>query len=93
MHVTLVSRYRENVPTPHWRIRVEAEDQERKRLLDLISDSAHRRAEALEDGVRELGSREAVAEVLGVDASAVRKAILRYGTGTLRPGRTPTTTE
>jgi hypothetical protein len=74
-------------------MRVEAEDRERERLLNLISDSAHRRAEALEDGVRDVGSREAVAEILGVDASAVRRAILRYGTGTLRPGRTPTTTE
>jgi hypothetical protein len=81
------------VPTPDWRARVVAEDREQERLLNLISDSARKRAAALEDGVRELGTREAVAEDLGIDSSAVRRSILRYGTGTLRPGRTPKTTE
>jgi hypothetical protein len=82
------------VPTTNWRKRVEAEDREQQRLLALISESARSRAQALEDGVRELGTRSAVARDIGKSASAVRKAIREHGTGTLPPAeRSPTTTE
>lgn len=77
-----------------WRERVRAEEREQQRLLVLISESAGRKAQALEDGVRELGSRSAVARDLGKSASAVRKAIREHGTGTLPPAdSSPRTTE
>ncbi|MDR3079620.1 MAG: helix-turn-helix domain-containing protein [Streptomyces sp.] len=82
------------MPTPHWRRRVEAEDREQQRLLSLISESARRRAQALEEGAAELGTKSEVARVLGISPSAVRRAIREHGTGTLPPAdSSPTTTE
>jgi transposase-like protein len=80
------------VPTTHWRIRVAAEDERRRDLLAELSASAERRAKALEDGVRELGSKSAVARDLGIDVSAVRRSIREHGTGTLRPASSSSTT-
>lgn len=77
----------------NWRERVAAEDRRQKRLLDLISASARKRAAALEDGVRELGDKSAVARELGISPSAVRRSIREHGTGTLPPPSSPTTTE
>jgi transposase-like protein len=81
------------VPTTNWRQRVDAENRRQRELQAEIAASARRRAEAFEDGVRELGSKSAVAREIGIDVSAVRRSIREYGTVTLRPPDSPTTTE
>lgn len=81
------------VPTSNWRERVAAETRRQQELQAEMAASARRRAEALEDGVRELGSKSAVAREVGIDVSAVRRSIREYGSGTLPPPDSPTTTE
>lgn len=58
-----------------WRERVREEEQLLEQLRDLASDSATRRAEALREGVRELGSVAEVARDLGRSWNAVDKAL------------------
>lgn len=73
------------VPTANWRDRFKAEQIRHRELLKEISASARRRAEALEEGVTELGTKSAVAREVGLPVSAVRRTIREYGTGTLPP--------
>lgn len=73
-----------------WRERVAAEDALQRDLRDQMSRSAQRRAEALRDGVDELGSNVAVAEALGVTEKAIRKAIARAGLPATGPATPPT---
>lgn len=80
------------VPTTNWRARVAAENQRQRDLQAEIAASARRRAAAFEEGVRELGSKSAVAREIGIDVSAVRRSIREYGLGTLPPPNSPTTT-
>lgn len=82
---TLVSYTVGCVPDSTWRERFEAETRRHQELLAEISASARRRAEALEEGVRELGSKSAVARALDLDVSAVRRTIREYGTATPPP--------
>ena len=58
-----------------WRERVREEEQLLEQLRSLASESATRRAEALREGVRELGSVAEVARVLGRSWNAVDKAL------------------
>jgi hypothetical protein len=64
-------------PKP-WRDRIRDEDELLTRLTRLASESADRRAQALLDGVDELGTRADVARDLGVSWTAVDKAINKY---------------
>ena len=61
-------------PKP-WRDRVREEEQLLEQLTRLVSESATRRAEALREGVRELGSVAEVARELGRSWNAVDKAL------------------
>jgi hypothetical protein len=61
--------------TPPWRDRVRVEDELLEQLSDRVSESAARRADALAEGVAELGSVYAVAKDLGKSWTAVDKAI------------------
>lgn len=81
------------MPEPTWRERVEAENRLQRNLQAELAASARRRALAFEDGVKELGSKSAVAREIGLDVSAVRKSIREYGTATATPPGSPTTTE
>jgi DNA-binding phage protein len=65
-------------PKP-WRDRIHDEDELLTRLNRLVSASADRRAQALIDGVAELGTRANVARDLGLSWTAVDKAITKYG--------------
>ncbi|MFD5370800.1 hypothetical protein [Streptomyces sp. NPDC127103] len=73
------------MPTPNWRVRVAAESQRQRELRDEIAASARRRSEAFEEGVRELGSKKAVARETGIDVRIVRRAINEYGPATATP--------
>jgi len=74
----------------HWRERVQQEDGLLQQLRTLMSESAHRRATALRDGVTELGSIEAVAKAIGVSRPAVSKALKKHhGTAATDPATTP----
>jgi DNA-binding phage protein len=64
-------------PKP-WRQRVAEEDEVLAHLNRLISESAARRAEALLDGVADLGTVADVARDRGISWTAVDKAIKRY---------------
>lgn len=64
-------------PNP-WRDRIREEDELLTRLNRLASQSADRRAQALLDGVAELGTIADVARDLGVSWTAVDKAIKKY---------------
>ncbi|MFD6432844.1 hypothetical protein [Streptomyces venezuelae] len=64
-------------PKP-WRDRIRDEDELLEQLNQLASASADRRAQALLDGVGELGDRAAVARDLGISWTAVDKAIKKY---------------
>jgi hypothetical protein len=77
-------------PKP-WRQRVREEEELLARLNHLASEAAARRAEALLEGVEELGSRAEVARDLGRSWQAVDQAIKRYQRK--RPTRGTTTTE
>lgn len=89
---TLVPSTVVDVPEISWRERVEAENRLQRNLQAELSASARRRAIAFEDGVRELGSKSAVAREIGLDVSAVRKSIREYGTATAPPPDSPSTT-
>ncbi|MET7321313.1 helix-turn-helix domain-containing protein [Streptomyces sp. NPDC005549] len=64
-------------PKP-WRDRVREEEELLAQLNRAASDAAARRAEALLEGVQELGSRAEVARELGRSWQAVDQAIKRY---------------
>ncbi|MFF9625422.1 hypothetical protein [Streptomyces griseosporeus] len=64
-------------PKP-WRERIREEDELLQRLNQLASEAADRRAQALLDGVNELGTIADVARDLGVSWTAVDKAIKKY---------------
>ncbi|MFF7982310.1 hypothetical protein ACFZDK_24800 [Streptomyces sp. NPDC007901] len=64
-------------PKP-WRERIRDEDELLEQLNQLASDSADRRAEALLEGVGDLGNIANVARDLGVSWTAVDKAIKKY---------------
>lgn len=64
-------------PTP-WRERVRTEEELVEQLRTKMSQSAKRRADALLDGVAELGSVYAVAKELGRSETAVSKAIKKH---------------
>ncbi|MGV4890388.1 hypothetical protein ACSR0Z_27990 [Streptomyces viridosporus] len=64
-------------PKP-WRDRIRDEDELLAQLNRLASQSADRRAQALLDGVDELGTIADVARDLGVSWNAVDKAIKKY---------------
>ncbi|MEU8537542.1 hypothetical protein [Streptomyces parvulus] len=63
-------------PKP-WRERIAEEEQLLEQLRTLSSDAATRRAQALRDGVAELGTIAAVARDLGRSWQAVDQAIKR----------------
>ncbi|MFI1678815.1 hypothetical protein [Streptomyces sp. NPDC020607] len=63
-------------PKP-WRDRIRDEDKLLERLNRLASESATRRAQALRDGVEELGSIAEVARALGKSWQAVDQALKR----------------
>lgn len=71
-----------DVPTTNWRARVDAADKRRSELQAELSEVARQRAEALEDGAKELGSKSAVARELGINVSAVRKYIREHSRAT-----------
>jgi DNA invertase Pin-like site-specific DNA recombinase len=79
------------VPETTWRDRVAAEDRLQRDLLNEMSASAKRRAQALRDGTAQLGSKSAVARELGVSVVAVRRAIRENGLATAPPDQPPTT--
>lgn len=62
-----------------WRERVRVEEELVEQLRGQMSQSAKRRADALLDGVAELGSVYAVAKELGRSETAVSKAIKKHG--------------
>ncbi|MGQ4358888.1 hypothetical protein [Streptomyces sp. SAS_272] len=64
-------------PKP-WRDRVHEEEELLAQLNRLVSESATRRAKALRDGVKELGSVAEVARVLGRSWNAVDKALKKH---------------
>ncbi|MFF9324019.1 hypothetical protein ACF1AY_04800 [Streptomyces sp. NPDC014776] len=64
-------------PKP-WRDRIREEDELLQQLNRLASEAADRRAQALLDGVDELGSIAEVARDRGVSWNAVDKAIKKY---------------
>lgn len=79
-------------PIP-WRERVRQEDALLQQLEDLVADSAKRRAEALREGVAELGSVYAVAKDLGKSWTAIDKAIKKQTKKREPQEKGPTTTE
>ncbi|MFJ5893808.1 hypothetical protein [Streptomyces californicus] len=78
------------MPNSSWRKRVAAEKKRQKDLQDELRASAIRRAQALLDGVAELGSQAAVAREIGVSTTAVQNAIKDYGTATAPPAKSTT---
>ncbi|MFG3110553.1 hypothetical protein [Streptomyces tendae] len=64
-------------PMP-WRDRVRGEDALLQQLNGLVTDAANRRAEALLEGVADLGTVADVARELGLSWNAVDKAIKKY---------------
>jgi DNA-binding phage protein len=64
-------------PSP-WRQRVQQEDELLQQLRTLMSQSGQRRAAALQDGVADLGSMEAVAKTLGLSRPAISRAINKH---------------
>lgn len=74
-------------PSP-WRERVAAEEELVEQLREQMSQSAKRRADALRDGVAELGSMYAVAKELGRSETAVSRAIKKYQAAPAAPETT-----
>jgi transposase-like protein len=64
-------------PMP-WRDRVRGEDVLLQQLTGLVTEAADRRAEALLEGVADLGTVADVARDLGLSWNAVDKAIKKY---------------
>lgn len=77
-------------PKP-WRDRVREEEELLARLNHLTSEAATRRAEALLEGVEELGSKAEVARALDRSWQAVDQAIRRYERKRVSGPDTPTT--
>jgi molybdenum-dependent DNA-binding transcriptional regulator ModE len=71
-----------------WRDRVHAEEELVEQLRNQMSQSAKRRADALLDGVAELGSVYAVAKELGRSETAVSKAIKKHRAAPAAPETT-----
>ncbi|MEU3667559.1 hypothetical protein [Streptomyces virginiae] len=71
-----------------WRDRVRQEDELVEQLQLQVSQAAKRRAEALLDGVAELGSVAEVARALGKSWNAIDKAIKKNGPGETGPDTT-----
>ncbi|MEW2518151.1 hypothetical protein [Actinacidiphila alni] len=68
--------------TTPWRERVRMEEELVEQLRIQMSQSAKRRADALLDGVAELGSMYAVAKVLGRSETAVSRALKKHRAAT-----------
>lgn len=68
------------VETPPWRDRLRTEDALLEQLEAQAEAARKRRAQALKDGVDELGSVYAVAKRLGLSWTAIAKAIKKYTT-------------
>jgi IS30 family transposase len=66
-----------SMDTKPWRERVHEEEQLLEQLRGLVSESAARRAEALREGVQELGSKAEVARALGRSWQAIDQALKR----------------
>jgi hypothetical protein len=64
-------------PKP-WRDRIQDEDALLQQLTGLVTEAADRRAEALLEGVADLGTVADVARDLGLSWNAVDKAIKKY---------------
>ncbi|KUN91891.1 hypothetical protein [Streptomyces caeruleatus] len=64
-------------PKP-WRDRIQDEDALLQQLTGLVTEAADRRAEALLEGVADLGTVADVARDIGLSWNAVDKAIKRY---------------
>lgn len=77
-------------PKP-WRDRIREEEELLAQLNTLASEAAARRAEALLEGVEELGSKAEVARALGRSWQAVDQAIRRYERRHAPPPDTTTT--
>lgn len=73
----------------HWRNRVRREDELLQQLRTQMSQSGQRRAEALAEGIAELGSAEAVAEELGISRPAVSRAVHKRRPAATGPETTP----
>lgn len=71
-----------------WRKRVQQEDELLQQLRTQATQSATRRAAALQDGVADLGSIEAVAREIGLSRPAVSKALSRYRPAATGPATT-----
>lgn len=68
------------VETPPWRDRIRTEDELLEQLEHRVEQARRRRAEALKEGVDDLGSVYAVAKRLNTSWTAVAKAIKKYTT-------------
>jgi hypothetical protein len=68
------------VETPHWRDRLRAEEELLEQLEAKAEAARRRRAQALKDGVDELGSVYAVAKDRGRSWTAVDNALKKYTT-------------
>nr|WP_236055859.1 hypothetical protein [Streptomyces sabulosicollis] len=64
--------------TPPWRDRIRAEDELLEQLENQAEQARKRRAEALKEGAKELGSIYKVAKHLGLSWTAVANAIKKY---------------
>ncbi|MER5600535.1 hypothetical protein [Streptomyces sp. NPDC002265] len=63
-----------------WRDRLRTEDELLEQLNDQAERARRRRAQALKDGVSELGSVYALAKDLGLSQTAVSNAVKKYTT-------------
>ncbi|NUP16605.1 MAG: hypothetical protein HOZ81_10950 [Streptomyces sp.] len=68
------------VETPPWRDRIRAEDELLEQLEGQAEQARRRRAQALNDGAKELGSVYAVAKDQQLSWTAVANAIKKYTT-------------
>ncbi|MFF9129141.1 hypothetical protein [Streptomyces sp. NPDC014806] len=75
-----------------WRDRVIEEERLLAQLNQLASEAADRRAEALREGVKELGTVADVARALGRSWNAVDKALKKYDRKKAAAKDAPTTT-
>ncbi|MFJ9748896.1 hypothetical protein [Streptomyces chartreusis] len=66
--------------TPPWRDRIRTEDALLEQLDDQAEQARRRRAQALRDGVQELGSVYALAKHLDRSETAISNAIKKYTT-------------
>lgn len=68
------------VETPPWRDRLRAEDALLEQLENSMDQARIRRAQALREGVQELGSVYALAKDLNRSETAIANAIKKYTT-------------